>query len=243
MEKPQNSQIVIGLHMAKLNQKQISTLLELYKSGKSSVELSSIFGVTKEAILYQLRAAGIERRHNSVQMPVAEICSRYQQGQSTIEIGVAAGCSHTAIRRILRENGVALRSKADANEKYARKNECVICGTVFRARDSWKSTRSGNRKTCSSGCALKLRSNIASETSFRHGQSQSYYTVRCGDLKKSVCEKCGGATRLEIHHIDRNHMNNTAGNIQTLCKSCHASVHYVEDDRGLRGWNPNALSI
>jgi 5-methylcytosine-specific restriction endonuclease McrA len=42
---------------------------------------------------------------------------------------------------------------------------------------------------------------------------------------------------LDTHHKDRDRSNNTIENIMVLCASCHAKLHYVEDDRGLQGWN------
>jgi len=54
---------------------------------------------------------------------------------------------------------------------------------------------------------------------------------------------CGGKELLEIHHIDRDKSNNKKENIQTLCKPCHALLHYIEDSRGLRGWNPEQIKV
>lgn len=45
---------------------------------------------------------------------------------------------------------------------------------------------------------------------------------------KKCCELCGTIDRLTIHHKDRNWRNNTPSNLQTLCNSCHTSLHHLE---------------
>ena len=45
--------------------------------------------------------------------------------------------------------------------------------------------------------------------------------------KKDYCEICGlENTRLEIHHIDGNHLNSDYDNFITLCPGCHKKEHY-----------------
>ena len=39
------------------------------------------------------------------------------------------------------------------------------------------------------------------------------------------CEKCGKTERLEIHHKDKNRMNNTNENLRVLCKKHHNEIH------------------
>ena len=42
---------------------------------------------------------------------------------------------------------------------------------------------------------------------------------------KINCEKCNATTNLGIHHKDYDHYNNNPKNLQTLCVSCHMSLH------------------
>ena len=44
---------------------------------------------------------------------------------------------------------------------------------------------------------------------------------------KPACEKCGTTQKLAIHHQDRNWRNNDPSNLQTLCGSCHTSLHHA----------------
>ncbi len=224
--------------MGKLTGDQVRSIPKMYAAGMSSVEISVAFGVSKEAILYRLRSLGVERRNFEVVLPEPEVLDLYASGISTIEIAKMYNTTHTRISRCLKENGVKLRTKKEALQKYVRINTCVVCGTKFRPRAEWTATTNSNRKTCGPECYGKLISSIVSVTSFKHGQSQVYYTPRALEFKKLECDWCSTKDLLEIHHKDKNKANNTKENIMTLCKSCHAKLHYKQDDRGLRGWNP-----
>jgi len=40
-----------------------------------------------------------------------------------------------------------------------------------------------------------------------------------------VCQSCGAATNLQVHHRDENPQNNAPSNLRTLCASCHRRCH------------------
>lgn len=44
-------------------------------------------------------------------------------------------------------------------------------------------------------------------------------------VDKERCARCGGTDRLAIHHLNNDHYDNQAENLQVLCLSCHSSVH------------------
>lgn len=50
-------------------------------------------------------------------------------------------------------------------------------------------------------------------------------TVKYAKHKGTKCAICGTETSLEVHHIDKNHDNNSPDNLVTLCGGCHARVH------------------
>src|SRR5882724_8701725 len=54
--------------------------------------------------------------------------------------------------------------------------------------------------------------------------------LRAGKYRDSECAKCGSVDRLEVHHIDRNWLNNETGNLQTLCRTCHMILHALSGD-------------
>ena len=216
--------------MKHINGKWVSAL---YTSGKSSLEIARIAGVSKEAILYHLRTNGVQIR-KSPEVDTTKACDLYKRGMSTVEIGKTFGVSHTKIRNVLRACGIAMRTQAEALQKYARINTCVVCGKSFRPREHWKSGKGLNRKTCSKGCHSTLMSRLQTHDS---GSSQCYYQRIRRELKPDICEMCGETNcRLDTHHVDRDHSNNTVENLMVLCVKCHAKLHYIEDDRGLQGW-------
>lgn len=48
------------------------------------------------------------------------------------------------------------------------------------------------------------------------------------DMDDYVCRICFKDTsiaQLHVHHMDYNRDNNTAGNLVTLCRTCHANIH------------------
>lgn len=67
---------------------------------------------------------------------------------------------------------------------------------------------------------------------WRGGVSNGYPRIFNKDLKdfihqrdKYSCRVCNSGTRLAVHHIDADKMNNEHDNLITLCKRCHLKVH------------------
>jgi hypothetical protein len=51
------------------------------------------------------------------------------------------------------------------------------------------------------------------------------------------CERCGSHRRSQVHHKDRNPMNNALDNLERLCHWCHAAEHAPEiKARAAQGW-------
>jgi len=226
--------------MGKLTPEQISQIITLYKQGLSASVIAAQFDVTKEAILYQLRKHNVERRQQTLaNLDMDDVIRLYKSGISTIEIAEKYNTSHTTINRHLKEHRVDLRTKEDALQKYARYNICVICGNEFRARKNWRTKTNLNRKTCSKKCFVELMKRLKSNESapnWRGGYSQAHYQRVAREIKPRQCEMCGRTdVRLDVHHIDRNRTNNSAGNLMILCVSCHAKLHYFSGDTGIRG--------
>jgi hypothetical protein len=52
--------------------------------------------------------------------------------------------------------------------------------------------------------------------------------------KKNQCEKCGFVAvhrcQLDVDHIDGDHSNNDASNLQTLCRNCHSLKTQLNGD-------------
>jgi len=51
------------------------------------------------------------------------------------------------------------------------------------------------------------------------------------------CERCGTKRRSQVHHKDRNYLNNALENLERLCHWCHMQEHAPEiQARSARGW-------
>jgi hypothetical protein len=114
---------------------------------------------------------------------------------------------------------------------------CIVCEEEFDP----KQFPNPNRKTCSDMCFRKLMCKVQksdSNSNWKGGYSQPYYQRIRREIKEQKCFCCGKQDgRLDTHHLDRDKSNNSAENMLVLCASCHAFLHYIEDDRGLQGWN------
>jgi ribonucleoside-triphosphate reductase len=55
----------------------------------------------------------------------------------------------------------------------------------------------------------------------------------CRDAVKDYCELCDATeTRFEVHHIDKNVLNNDSSNLLNLCSPCHQRIHAVDNTFG-----------
>ncbi len=81
--------------------------------------------------------------------------------------------------------------------------------------------------------AVFLRRKYCDQICMARGQhkpdpTRSAYLKRIRHLLKESCEQCGTSSkRLTLHHKNRNWRNNEPSNIQTLCSTCHTSLHHA----------------
>lgn len=91
--------------------------------------------------------------------------------------------------------------------------ECIFCGKSLKGK-----TDLNRRKFCDRECYRLYRLSMdISDKSSMHSRARKF--------KKDRCEQCGSTLKLHVHHIDKNPMNNTEDNLQTLCSICHHKVH------------------
>jgi len=57
---------------------------------------------------------------------------------------------------------------------------------------------------------------------------EGYFECRCYKCNQS--EWMGEPIPLELHHIDKNHINNNLSNLLLLCPNCHALTHKLDRD-------------
>lgn len=103
---------------------------------------------------------------------------------------------------------------------------CEYCGTPMERKrysngqlQCW--THYNRQKYCSKECMkAAFRAKPKTGTSWM----TIHYHAR-NLLPNGCCEICGSTRNVDVHHKDGNPQNNTMGNLQRLCRSCHLKVH------------------
>jgi hypothetical protein len=114
---------------------------------------------------------------------------------------------------------------------------CSTCGTDFYKRPSeLKGSKSG-LYFCTRACKDKAQKigGIEAIQPDHYGTASGIHTYR--DILKTCdspeCERCGYDEHIEIlqvHHRDRNRMNNKESNLEILCPNCHHWEHFSKKD-------------
>lgn len=91
---------------------------------------------------------------------------------------------------------------------------CNFCGK------SVEGTKDAARKLyCDSECYRKHR--LSSPVK---NKSSAHFRARAAK-RESACERCASTAHLQVHHKDRNPLNDSPSNLETLCRSCHTREH------------------
>ena len=104
-----------------LTENKEAAIIAAYKSGESAPKLGSDYGVDKTTIWNVLKRNGVPRRITvKANMGITrdqelEIIQKYGSGVSTPKLGSEYGVDHSAICKILKRNGVSMRSNTEAN--------------------------------------------------------------------------------------------------------------------------------
>lgn len=105
-----------------------------------------------------------------------------------------------------------------------KEKPCIICGKPILA--------GLNKKTCSRTCANKHRAGIKYKINRPRDKVVSYQRQKIRLLKQrgKICERCGYGKFeiLQVHHRDRNRLNNNLENLELICPNCHFEEHYLE---------------
>ena len=105
-----------------------------------------------------------------------------------------------------------------------KEQPCLVCGKAILA--------GLNKKTCSRACSNKHRTGIRYNMHRPKDKvvSQRALKVRLLQERGAICERCGYQKRqiLQVHHKDRNRLNNALDNLELICPNCHCEEHYLE---------------
>ncbi len=165
------------------------------------------------------------------------IVKLYQEGLSAREIGELEKCSHTHVYMVLKREGALIRTHKEAAESQKKWVNCIICNRIFHPG------KNPNRKTCSETCFHIRMKQIQEDhnSNWKGGFSQKHYQRIAKANKEWKCRICKTEKNLQVHHIDKDQSNNNITNLEILCISCHAKIHYKKGDTTIKG-SPGQLN-
>jgi 5-methylcytosine-specific restriction endonuclease McrA len=137
------------------------------------------------------------------------------------------------------ENYYCSKSCSGKSQKTSIEFTCAYCGKIFERRPSSKrNSRSGfyfcTRKCKDSAQRIYGNDNIIHEILPDHytGTATIFNYRQIALLEYGeVCNRCGyneNLAAIMVHHIDRDHHNNSLDNLEVLCANCHAIEHFGE---------------
>lgn len=136
------------------------------------------------------------------------------------------------------KNGGGKYCSATCHHEGIRKGKnvkCFVCGAeVYKALQSLKRSKS-NKFFCGKSCQAKWRNTEfigQKHINWKNGR-YVYRSVLSRNKIPKKCRLCGTIdTRvLQVHHIDKNRINNELRNLAWLCCNCHFLVHHDEVER------------
>jgi hypothetical protein len=217
-------------------------VLKLYNEGKSTGQIATIFNTNNVTIRNRLHSCGVLlQKEFRDDIKNEDLIRLYLvEKLSTCKIARLYDTTAQLVKVRLGKEGIVLRSKLEAGDIMSKKIACVVCGMIFRPNGN-------NRKTCGDVCHSILMSEIQkgeSSSNWKGGASQAHYQRILREEYVQICEICNKEKiRIDTHHEDKDHSNNKRENIHPWCVTCHAKYHYITDNRGLNGWNPNTPKL
>ncbi len=102
---------------------------------------------------------------------------------------------------------------------------CQQCGVQMeRQRFSSGRLEDFTRFTKRKFCSKKCRDNSL----IKDHVGKNQFRWRARKQKLDACELCGSAKNLQVHHKNKTLSDNTLINLQTLCASCHNTLHWKD---------------
>lgn len=137
------------------------------------------------------------------------------------------------------KNGFAKYCSVMCSHESARTGVWVLCSgcgkKVYRTPKYINQSKS-KKYFCSKSCQTVWRNKVFSgerHANWKHGNA-SYRSIMTRAGREQQCELCHMTdTRvIEVHHKDRNRLNNDLVNLAWLCRNCHFLVHHHNAGRG-----------
>ena len=91
---------------------------------------------------------------------------------------------------------------------------CIHCGMSLNGTKD-----SARKKYCDKECYRLHRLSLPLTN-----KSTGHFRARAAEKSKS-CNRCGATTNLEVHHRDRDVLNDSPRNLEKICSACHDLEH------------------
>ena len=105
-----------------------------------------------------------------------------------------------------------------------KEKPCIICNKLILS--------SLHRVTCSRKCSNIYRTGIKYKLGRPKDRAEEIRSIkiRLLTVRGGKCERCGYSKSevLQVHHKDRNNINNNFKNLEIICPNCHFEDHYLE---------------
>jgi len=199
----------------------------------------------------------VNGRPSLVRTTDAELSRWYlQEGLCPNEIAAQLSVPYRSVLRRLKKMGIFVRRFNDKDKEKYNRNHTLESVEKMRASllDGYKKGRRPWNKGLSSSDhpgvfrqAENLRTHhhnngFGDENSnWRGGISRRTACHKKGCVR--VCELCGQAQQLEVHHLDKNPHNNFSENLLKVCAKCHHTIENAGWVRAERAVPDTVVSV
>lgn len=113
-----------------------------------------------------------------------------------------------------------------AHKKETPARFCEDCGAKLERKrlpngDLEYLIHFARRKFCNQAC---MAASFSSRPPKSASWDANHYHARKA-VPAGPCVRCGVADALDVHHSDGDHANNSRGNLERICRSCHMKAH------------------
>jgi len=117
--------------------------------------------------------------------------------------------------------------------KTGTRTTCFVCKeTVYKTATQVRRSKSG-AFFCGKSCQTVWRNKEFSGEKHKlwAGGGSTYRNILERTGAPAVCARCavGDKRVLAVHHVDKNHSNNSPENLQWLCHNCHHRIHHAPE--------------
>lgn len=203
---------------------------ELYVAkGITAKALAARFETTPEIIKRHLQEAGLQIRGRGGRNEAHAFLHRHEDlirrmldaGKRCPAIAAKIGCCTSAVHFKAAKMGYILPRGNPANLRFTRNQGSITKGIETRRAKGYFSDPRKNSN---------WRGGVSPQAAYGFGFTRELKAqIRKRDNQR--CRICGTTKNrarngglLDVHHRDRNKLNNDPSNLITLCRSCHTSI-------------------